>query len=68
MKCSKPTTHVKKKLCKVTVEEVEDEDSPTHLSTWNNEGAASSQNSQANRGATTSSTMEKPKVHPITEE
>jgi len=50
------------------VKEVEDEDSPTHLSTWNNEGAASSQNSQANRGATTSSTMEKPKVHPITEE
>jgi len=50
------------------VEKVEDEDSPTHLSTWNNEGTASSQNSQANWGATTSSTMEKPKVRPITEE
>jgi len=48
MKRSKPTTHVKKKSRKVMVEEVEDEDSPTHLSTWNNEGTASSQNSQAN--------------------
>ena len=47
------------------VEEVKDEDSPRHLSARNNEGTGPSQSTTSGM---TSSTAEKPKVCPLTEE